>query len=82
MTPTMKATMDYASGWKLTFPATGMAPRLFLEWLEINGKQDRNGIKFTVKTDEIEEEPVFTVSLQYVIRETVTDLKDYINSNL
>jgi hypothetical protein len=36
----MKAKIIYQNGWVLTFPSTGNAPLLFLEWLaDFNGAQ-------------------------------------------
>lgn len=85
-----KATKRYASGWVITIPCSGMAPRLFLEWM-IQFQHENRRSKYPFLTYKIEryapddsetESDVFIIRLQNVIRQTAYECVEYINGNL
>lgn len=80
----MKATLKHASGWKLTIPAEGLAPRLFLEWISEYHRttQACPQLKVTMGEHQDLETPVLIIELPNAIRESMTGLRDFINDNM
>jgi hypothetical protein len=79
----MKATLKYASGWKLTIPAQSLAPRLFLEWISEYQKTIQSYPQVKVRMGDADlDTPVLIIELPHAIRETMTELRDFINANL
>ena len=81
------ATYQYASGHKITFPAHGSGPRLFLEWLAnwqaTEGKNAKYPFDFKIQ---IEPDPDDVLNDLMVIRfssirQTALEIRDYINQN-
>lgn len=83
-----KATLTYASGWKLTFPAHSAGPRLFLEWLQKYQeatKSRKYRLTFRISTeDDIAEilEDNFVIRFDVILREDAQNCRDYITENL
>jgi hypothetical protein len=78
----MKATLKYASGWKLTVDAQSLAPRLFLEWVSQYHKSSKASVQIKVSMSEQEDTPLFIIEAHHATRETMTELRDFINANM
>lgn len=80
----MKATLKHVSGWKLTIPAEGLAPRLFLEWISEYQRLIRSypQVKVTMGEAQDLDTPILVIELPNAVRETMTELRDFINANM
>lgn len=82
------AVLTYSSGFKLTFPCIGMAPRLFLEWLgnyQHEHRKDLHPLTYKISREvpddsEIDND-IFVIRFAIILREDARSCRDYINSN-
>lgn len=77
-------TLTYASGWVLKFPKHGLAPMLFLEWIEKNQPKFKNFINYKITTvpnpaDKLSND--FEVRWAWGSKEQIQDCYEYIKLN-
>jgi hypothetical protein len=80
------ATINYASGWWIKFPAHTSAPRLFLEWFGEFQHTNKRRLTFAVRIDSDPDDVLNDVMCIYDIRHLLKteaqECRDYINSNM
>jgi len=78
----MKAQLNYASGWVMTFPKHSLGPMLFMEWLQNNPRHPRD---FRIESHASEEDVLddhFVIRWKSGSKESITDCFEYIKGNL